>query len=184
VLIDVGVETSAKTFSSHRYDIWTMQSAFHNLPTINGVMQAAGRQYAAHEVSFRSDDAGAEFIADIAAAYPKAAGVQTWVRSILTGSLGQSSDRGGPLCARGRGRIEMSLMTPRPARAAGPGVLALDAGARIAVEGVAVPEFRIEEIATTDPRLQSVWGDRIYRVLAVWPSSPGKGELKFTIAPA
>ncbi len=53
VLIDVGVETyTAKTFSAQRYDIWTMQSAFHNLPTINGVMQAAGRQYEARDVTF------------------------------------------------------------------------------------------------------------------------------------
>jgi len=53
VLIDLGVETySAKTFSSQRYEIWTMQSAYHNLPTINGVMQAAGREFQAKAVSF------------------------------------------------------------------------------------------------------------------------------------
>ncbi len=40
VIIDVGVETyTAKTFSGSRYDIWTMQSAYHNLPTIGRVMQ-------------------------------------------------------------------------------------------------------------------------------------------------
>ena len=34
MIIDVGVETyTKKTFSSERYEIWTMQSAFHNLPT-------------------------------------------------------------------------------------------------------------------------------------------------------
>ena len=34
-IIDVGVETyTAKTFSSQRYEIWTMQSAYHNLPSI------------------------------------------------------------------------------------------------------------------------------------------------------
>ena len=39
LLIDVGVETySAKTFSSRRYEIWTMQSGYHNCPTVNGVM--------------------------------------------------------------------------------------------------------------------------------------------------
>ncbi len=33
-LIDVGVESyTKKTFSPDRYDIWTMQSAYHNLPT-------------------------------------------------------------------------------------------------------------------------------------------------------
>ena len=33
LLIDVGVETySKKTFSPQRYEIWTMQSCWHNLP--------------------------------------------------------------------------------------------------------------------------------------------------------
>ncbi|MBL7698852.1 MAG: heparinase II/III family protein, partial [Chitinophagaceae bacterium] len=54
-LIDVGVETySAKTFSDQRYDIWTMQSAFHNCPTINGVMQSPGREFAAKDLHFSS----------------------------------------------------------------------------------------------------------------------------------
>ncbi len=50
-IIDVGVETyTAKTFSAQRYEIWTMQSAYHNLPTVNGVMQGAGRQFEARDV--------------------------------------------------------------------------------------------------------------------------------------
>ena len=48
VLIDVGVETyTKKTFSPERYDIWTMQSAYHNLPTFNDVGQLAGPAFAA-----------------------------------------------------------------------------------------------------------------------------------------
>src|SRR5579862_6849676 len=40
VVIDVGVEAyTAKTFSADRYSIWTMQSAYHNLPTVGGVTQ-------------------------------------------------------------------------------------------------------------------------------------------------
>ena len=36
-LIDLGREEYvAKTFSSRRYEIWTMQSGYHNLPVING----------------------------------------------------------------------------------------------------------------------------------------------------
>jgi hypothetical protein len=34
-----------KTFSSQRYEIWTMQSGYHQLPKINGVDQMQGRQY-------------------------------------------------------------------------------------------------------------------------------------------
>src|SRR6185437_533365 len=46
IVIDVGVGAyTAKTFSSDRYSIWTMQSAYHNLPTVGGVMQHAGDTY-------------------------------------------------------------------------------------------------------------------------------------------
>ncbi|MDE6825395.1 MAG: heparinase II/III-family protein [Paramuribaculum sp.] len=38
ILIDAGVGTyTRQTFSSERYNIWTMQSGWHNLPVINGV---------------------------------------------------------------------------------------------------------------------------------------------------
>lgn len=56
-LIDIGVETyTKKTFSPKRYEIWTMQSAWHNLPTFideNGqeYQQIAGEQYAASQVN-------------------------------------------------------------------------------------------------------------------------------------
>ena len=37
LIIDLGVETyTRKTFSADRYEIWTMQSQFHNLPTFIG----------------------------------------------------------------------------------------------------------------------------------------------------
>src|SRR2546430_13970641 len=67
VLIGVGVETySAKTFSAQRYEIWTMQSAYHNLPTINGIMQGAGREFQAKDVSFGETANRVTFSADIA----------------------------------------------------------------------------------------------------------------------
>src|SRR5207237_7566979 len=79
VLIDLGVETySAKTFSSQRYEIWTMQSAYHNLPTINGVMQGAGREFQAKGVSFEESANRVTFSADIASAYPAEAAAQPW----------------------------------------------------------------------------------------------------------
>lgn len=46
VLIDVGCPVyTKKTFSQQRYEIWCMQSDWHNLPVINGVSQKDGRQY-------------------------------------------------------------------------------------------------------------------------------------------
>jgi hypothetical protein len=82
-IIDVGPEGyNAKTFSSSRYDIWTTQSAFHNLPTINGVMESNGRQYAARDVRYQSWRDSVIFSLDIAGVFAGEANVKKWVRSI------------------------------------------------------------------------------------------------------
>jgi hypothetical protein len=181
VLIDAGVETyTAKTFSSRRYEIWTMQSAYHNLPTINGAMQAAGRQYAARDVVFRSDDTAAEFTADIAAAYPTEASVEKYVRAIRldrTANRVQVTDR---YTLRAPGKIEMSLMTPRAVRT-GPSRVTLG-DVTIAIESGAAPQIRVEEVSTEDARLRPIWGPRIYRVLLSWASVPLSGALKLTVS--
>lgn len=81
-LIDLGRENYvAKTFSSLRYEIWTMQSQYHNLPKINGIDQMQGRQYQAENTTFIADTKKAVFSTDISGAYPKEAGVEKWVRS-------------------------------------------------------------------------------------------------------
>ncbi|MDZ7606232.1 MAG: heparinase II/III family protein [Cyclobacteriaceae bacterium] len=81
-LIDVGRETyTAKTFSNRRYEIWTMQSQYHNAPKINGVDQKEGRSFIAKNSSFTADSKKVRFSTDIAEAYPKEAAVKKWVRS-------------------------------------------------------------------------------------------------------
>ncbi|MCR4901991.1 MAG: heparinase II/III-family protein [Butyrivibrio sp.] len=61
LLIDLGVETyTAKTFSDRRYEIWTMQSVYHNLPTFydghETIMELAGEKYAAKDVVFDAEN--------------------------------------------------------------------------------------------------------------------------------
>jgi len=82
LLIDIGSETyTRQTFGPERYTIWTMRSAYHNVPLINGVEQKEGAQYKAREVSFINTNSAASFKADIAEAYPSAARVSKWERS-------------------------------------------------------------------------------------------------------
>ena len=188
VLIDVGVENyTAKTFSSKRYEIWTMQSAFHNLPTINGVMQAAGRQYEARDVAFHADDASAEFGADLAAAYPTEAGVEKWRRSVRLDRAANAVLVTDRFALRGAGKIEMNLMTPCTVRADGERAVILSGGmlgsarVRIAVEAAMVPVFRMEEIAISDSRLRGSWGNRLCRTVVGWAGLPATSELKFEI---
>ena len=81
-LIDIGREEYvAKTFSSRRYEIWTMQSQYHNLPKINGFDQREGRQYAAKNTTFQADAKKIVFSTDISDAYVLDAGIDKWVRS-------------------------------------------------------------------------------------------------------
>jgi hypothetical protein len=187
VLIDVGVEIyTAKTFSSKRYEIWTMQSAFHNLPTINGVMQAAGRQYEARDTTFQSDDAAAEFRADLAVSYPKAAGVENWRRSVkLNRAAGNVmvSDR-YTLHAAG-GKVEMSLMTPCTVKPDGAHAVIFSGGkTQVRVAWNEGATFRIEEIPITDTRLRSSWGTRLARIVVTYTNLPASGEMTFEITRA
>jgi hypothetical protein len=55
-LIDLGREEYvAKTFSPLRYEIWTMQSGYHNLPAINGTDQKDGAEYKAVNSRFSAN---------------------------------------------------------------------------------------------------------------------------------
>lgn len=69
--IDLGVESyTQKTFSDRRYEIWTMQSSYHNLPEINGLQQKDGAQYTARVISFDLNSENPYIEMDIAGAYP------------------------------------------------------------------------------------------------------------------
>lgn len=82
LLIDVGVGTyTRQTFGPERYSIWTMRSSYHNLPTINGVEQKNGKEFAARNQQYKATSKSVFYQVDIAGAYPSEAGVKKWTRS-------------------------------------------------------------------------------------------------------
>lgn len=188
-LIDVGVPVyNAKTFSSRRYEIWVMQSAYHNCPTINGVTQSAGRAFEARNLAWRSDDTAAELSMDIAAAYPAQAKVKTWQRiHRLKRGATPSIEILDEYVLDGPGQqIALSLMTPCPVSIPAPGKLALAAENQAAPR--AILEFdpskltaRIETIPTDDARLQAVWGTHVRRILLQQENPPQTGQYRLTI---
>jgi hypothetical protein len=175
VLIDVGVEAySRKTFSAERYDIWTMQSQYHNLPTVNGVMQQNGRDFAARDLHYAADEAGAEFALDIAAAYPPDAGIIAWRRLFTFAREGRITVEDRYRLAAPPRELFVTLMTPCAVTIDPSGAITL--GERSWGEGLtagrALIRFpadklraEVEEIMVTDPQLQGPWGDRLYRIL-------------------
>ena len=77
-IVDAGnMVYTAKTFSSARYELWNIRSAWHNLPLIGGKEQHDGRIFAAGEA--RKTDRGLE--TEISGAWQKEAGVTELRRS-------------------------------------------------------------------------------------------------------
>ena len=83
VIIDVGSGTyTARTFSRDRYKLWFNTSAYHNLPTINGIEQKEGGQFSASDVNYVNNNSTAALSMDINGAYPQLAGVKKWHRVV------------------------------------------------------------------------------------------------------
>ena len=83
MIIDVGRGNyTARTFSSHRYELWFTQSEHHNLPIVNGKGQLAGRNFEANQVQYSQSNNTSSLSMNIATAYDSAAGIKYWNRLV------------------------------------------------------------------------------------------------------
>jgi len=192
VIIDIGVETySRKTFSSRRYEIWTMQSAYHSLPTIDGVMQAPGRQFAAKDVYYEADDDHAELRLGIAGAYPKGANLKSWVRTVRLNRGNDVTITDAYALGKQAGELTLSLMTPCRVREEGRGRLLLEdakeseppAAARVVYDGGKLTAD-LEVIDVKDGRLRGVWPEKMTRILLKAKTPPVSDTWTLKIEPA
>lgn len=183
ILVDPGVETyTARTFSDSRYEIWTMQSAYHNLPTVAGRMQRPGSSAAAREASFSDDGESARFALEIAGAYPEDAGIESWRRTVALDRSGGRVTIEEAFALAGTSEIEWSFMCPAepivPPNPAGESIR-LGSTVALTVSG-AVLDARVDRIAIDDARLEPHWGSALYRL--VLSGTSASGEVSFEIA--
>jgi len=195
ILIDVGRPTyTAQTFSNRRYEIWAMQSAFHNLPTISGVMQSAGRQFAAKDVRYTATDTAAGLQMDLAAAYPPSAGLNSWVRRVTLrrGVDVVIADRWS--LRKASTDVVLNLMTPCDAAVARPGELTFTCSktrTKGAAAVVVVARFdpkvetaTIEPVQIDDALLKASWGSQLTRIKLVPVAASATGDWTLTLAKA
>jgi hypothetical protein len=187
LLIDPGAGVyTRQTFGPDRYQIWTMQSAWHNTPAPAGHAQAAGRAHRATNVSASLSAAAAELALDLADAYPAAAGVRSWRRTLRL-------DRAAPLIAihdswelsQFSQRTACYLITPEEPRVAGAAIL-LPSGLVIDIDATAddasAGRVSVERRDLDDPQLRAIWGDHLYRITVALPGR--RGSLSTVIRPA
>jgi hypothetical protein len=181
VIIDVGVETyTAKTFGKDRYTIWTMQSAYHNVPLINGVMQKEGREFGARDVRYQSDESAASITMNIAAAYPAEAECERWDRTIVLSRKDSIRINDRYALRKVAGELALVFMTAHPPVDRGDGSIQLRAGGALLIYDRLQLAARIEMIPITDAQLKASWGDRVYRILLT-ARSPQRAGLFTTI---
>ncbi|MFC2129148.1 heparinase II/III family protein [Bacteroidota bacterium] len=167
LLIDAGVGSyTAKTFSSKRYSIWTMQSAYHNLPSLNGMMQQDGNEYRAK--SFQSIEKGKQTITsmNLEDAYPAAAYTESWVRTLtLDRGMKEVKLNDRWVQERQEKRNLWHFMTAYEPKELSEGIIELSNGETplyLHYDSNFFP--KIEQIKIDDSRLERVWGGTIWRI--------------------
>lgn len=181
IFIDAGVGTyTRQTFSSERYDIWSMQSNYHSLPMINGVPQAFGGKYKAANCKF--DARKKTFSLDIAGAYPEAAQVKSYQRSYTVAPKGITIEDNFALNSA-TAPNQVNFMTWGDVDIATPGKVVVQVQGKKVEMSYNPKQFKatIQTIKQDDPRLSSVWGEKIYRISLDALSMPTTGKYTFTI---
>jgi hypothetical protein len=168
VLIDLGQPTyTSESFTDRRYEIWTMQSQWHNLPVINGHDQAAGPDFAAAEVSGQLTPDHAELRLDISGAYPAEARCLSWQRRVR---LDRSPVRitisdAWRLTAPGEAAVQHvvagEVLDHRPGELR---VRSLSGGEVALRWRPGLGTGRLERHEIDDPLLGEVWGDAVHRL--------------------
>ena len=184
VLIDVGVGTyTRETFSAQRYNIWTMQSNYHNLPVINGFGQSPGSQFKAQNSKYIASKNKVSFSTDIARAYPSEAKVDKWVISytlergrkfLINNDFQLSGVSGGTI---------FHFMTGLPCQILKPGIVELKGdGFTIQMKyNSSILNALIEDIKITDKNLLSVLGEKISRVVFELKGNSLSGNVFFEL---
>ncbi len=177
VLIDAGVGTyTRQTFSKDRYSIWTMQSGYHNLPTVNGFTQKFGRNYRSRNV--KVDEKKHTFSLDIAGAYPAEAGIRSWQRTIAVDkdkvSLSEQFDIASPTVANA-----LNFLTWGEVDTTKEGVVRITTpqGKSISLTyNAKLFTPAVEVVTLTDPRLSNVWGSEVKRLTLTAKRITAKGK--------
>lgn len=178
LIIDPAVgEYTSKTFSNRRYEIWTMQSQYHNLPQINSTDQRDGKQFAAAEAKYKKGSLSL----NIAGAYPAEAGVKRWVRTVGIAKNGSVTVNEDYELAKSEGGTKLMLITIAKPELAAKGVVKI--GNRCIEYNANQLDVAVEPISDKlDPLLQGIWGKTMYRIVMTVKGNATKGKIRYRIS--
>jgi hypothetical protein len=184
LLIDVGVETyTSKTFSSKRYEIWTMQSQYHNLPAINGVQQKDGKEYRAEKIKYNADSKEVNFSMELSKCYPSEAMLNSLEREITLKRGKEIIINDSYNLKEWKAPYVLYLMTCCEADCSKEGKVVLSGsnGRFEILYDRKKFSASSEEIKISDERLSPVWGSKVTRVILTSKDKKLKDEYKIEL---
>jgi len=167
VIIDLGSgQYSAKTFGPERFTIPQMQSAYHNLPVINGVQEVSGRDHAASDAKYTCENGVSTLSMNILTAYGEGTGAEKWQRTFVFDRNEKKVTLTDEAVFTGENNsCETMFMVPVAPVVEGNAVTIAVPDARPVIltgEGV---NFTAEEVDLTyDPMLTHFWNGKVWRV--------------------
>lgn len=188
VIIDVGMASyNSQTFSAQRYEIWNNQSAYHNLPTVNGVLQKAGREFSAKNVEYNTSKKSAMLSMEISGAYPLEAGIESWKRTISLDRKKGVSWIDSYRLQESSKDIQLSIMTVSKIDISKPGEVRFLVGSEndkslilsYDAEKLSVTQEQIPLNTRHDTRIKENWGEHMIRILFTVKKEVKEDNLSF-----
>jgi hypothetical protein len=173
LFIDIGVESyTAKTFSSRRYEIWTMQSCYHNLPTIEGLDQLDGRDYRAENVRTFFEETQSGISMELSNAYSFKTYKKHYTREVFFDKL---SNRVLLTDTTDAGNVVLNFITYEKPEVT-ENSIRIGTLAQASFSGA--KPLMVEVLPVTDARLQTAWNHELYRIRLTMTASEFQLEVK------
>jgi hypothetical protein len=177
IFVDIGPEA----YTAPRYK-FSVQSSYHNLPTIGGVMQNnKSPTYRASDLRYSTDESRASIAMNLATAYPPEAAIIQWTRTLTLDRTAKRIHLNENFQLHKKVPVQLSFMTPCVPTKASEGKLVFtpaDTSARSIslIYDPALIAPTIEKINLTDDWLVGRWGKTIYRVLLTSAAPTNSGD--------
>lgn len=188
-VVDSGPMTySALTFSDQRYTLWTNQSQYHNLPTINGYCQKetsnepqTGEVYKSDNVEFKKEDKTSALSMSIKNSYENRNEIRMFDRCVsIEKELGKVSVT-DTFNLENESEVIWNFLTPQKPEWNGKEIILSDSNGetlRISAKGEKF-SFEMETINLEDAQTRRTWGEKLYRTKL--SAKVSEGEVVFEI---
>jgi len=151
-----------------------MQSAYHNLPQINGIDQKDGKEFAAKVLNHKDG----RLTLDIAGAYPENAAVKSWKRTVTAEKSAINVTEKYELKEYKAPMQLMFITTVRPQIEK----QVVKLGAHRILFNDSQMKASVEDISDKlDPLLQHMWGKNMYRIILSVKSTKTKHQINYSI---